>query len=99
MLKQIILGTREESVKYHGRVKFLVFQCNFCRREFSKMESYARKQVKIHRNACCFCSPACRVQYFKNKSKEKVVSQVIVSDVYSKTETSVFGWIKDMLKK
>ena len=25
-------------------------------KKFSKMESYSKKQLKIHKNACCFCS-------------------------------------------
>jgi len=64
MIKQLIVGSQYLPVKYHGKVKFLTFECNFCHKTFSKMESYARKQVKIHRNACCFCSPVCRTKYF-----------------------------------
>jgi len=99
MLKQIILGTRYERVKYHSQVKYIVFQCNYCGKEFARMESYARKQVKIHKNACCFCSPGCRVKYFKNQSDDKTVSHIIAVQKELDKSKSVLSWVKNMLKK
>lgn len=92
MLKQKIIGTEYKKIKYHGEVKHLLFECNNCHKQFSKMESYCRKQVKIHKNACCFCSPNCRNQYFKKlgNSKKTVVKS---SPVRTKT-TPVIGWLK-----
>jgi len=36
------------------------------------MESYAKKQFKIHKNACCFCSPDCRNNYFQRLRKKQI---------------------------
>lgn len=66
MLKQIIVGEELVPVKYHGQVKFLVFECNQCHTQFKKEESYYRKQTKRRAHACCFCSPKCRTTYQMN---------------------------------
>lgn len=69
MLKQTIKGEKSLKVKYHGEVKFLIFECNSCHKNFEKQESYFRKQSKTRQTACCFCSPECRTEYFtKNKN-------------------------------
>lgn len=67
MLTQIIRGETELPVKYHGKVKFIIFECNNCHKEFNKPVSYYRKQLKTRENACCFCSPECRTAYLKQK--------------------------------
>jgi hypothetical protein len=68
MARQIILGTEERPVKYHGMVKFVVFECNNCHNNFSKQESYFRKQLKTRESACCFCSAKCRTSYIAKKT-------------------------------
>lgn len=65
MLKQVIIGTEYKKIKYHGEIKHVIFKCNTCGKKFSKMESYCRKQIKIHKSACCFCCPDCRNRYFQ----------------------------------
>lgn len=65
MLKQVIIGTEYKKIKYHGEIKHIIFKCNTCGKKFSKMESYCRKQIKIHKSACCFCCPDCRNRYFQ----------------------------------
>lgn len=69
MLTQKIISSENKPVKYHGNIKFITFECNFCRRHFSKMASYYKKQLKSRPHACCFCSPECRNDYFKESAK------------------------------
>lgn len=72
MLKQIIVGTEYHPVKFHGKVKHLVFECNTCGKRFLKLESYVKKQMKKRTNVCCFCSADCRVKYADvSESREK----------------------------
>ena len=94
MLTQKIIGTEYKKIKYHGQVKFLIFECNNCRKKFSKMESYCKKQLKIHKHACCFCSPKCRDQYFRKQS----AAQGTPKGNSHKKETSLFGWINKLLR-
>ena len=95
MIKQLIKGSEKRAVKYHGEVNFLIFECNFCHKSFSKMESYARKQVRIHRNACCFCSPACRTKFFAKSlprgpmAKEQVGPSPVIHAQATPTDTVV----------
>ncbi|KKS96478.1 MAG: hypothetical protein UV73_C0010G0063 [Candidatus Gottesmanbacteria bacterium GW2011_GWA2_43_14] len=102
MLQQTILGTEMRQVKYHGKVKFLLFKCNNCRKSFSRMESYCRKQVKIHKNACCFCSPECRTNYFKNakfpQAADKRLSETPKKPQAGDAKSSFFGWLGKILK-
>ncbi|OGG22045.1 hypothetical protein A3J20_02770 [Candidatus Gottesmanbacteria bacterium RIFCSPLOWO2_02_FULL_42_29] len=98
-LQQKILGTEMRQVKYHGNVKFLIFECNNCLKPFSRMESYSRKQVKIHKNACCFCSPECRTSYFK-KTKFQAPSaekRSAAAKPKTKGKSSFFGWLGKLL--
>ena|SRR3990167_7469310 len=94
MLTQKILGSEYKKIKYHGLVKFLIFECNNCRKSFSKMESYSKKQLKIHKNACCFCSADCRNDYFNQKTKETVKkAHTPVVAVSKGNGKSVMGWL------
>ncbi|OGG03660.1 hypothetical protein A2W14_04055 [Candidatus Gottesmanbacteria bacterium RBG_16_37_8] len=93
MLTQKIIGTQYKKVKYHGQVKFLIFECNNCHKHFSKMESYSKKQLKIHKHACCFCSPKCRDAYFRKQNKQKSKSR----GNSHKKDSSLFGWINKIL--
>lgn len=63
MLKHIIVGSEYHPVKFHGKVKHLIFECNTCSKRFMKLESYVKKQMKKRQNVCCFCSAECRVKY------------------------------------
>lgn len=56
-------------VKHHGKVKYLELECNFCHKHFDKQESYVRKQSRMRKSACCFCSIACRLNYYKKDQK------------------------------
>jgi hypothetical protein len=102
MLKQIIKGEKEVSLKFHGKVKFMVFECNQCHKDFEKPASYYRKQMKTRKNSCCFCSPQCRVKYLK--VAKPISSKDIVSEPVSKVVTSslqvkqkgFFSAIKDL---
>jgi hypothetical protein len=88
VVSQIIKKSEYRPIKYHGQVKFLVFECNNCHKEFSRQESYARKQVKIHKNACTFCSPLCRTAFFKGKtSAVKGTFEEVVGKFGMPTET------------
>src|SRR3989338_35395 len=113
MLTQKIIGTEYKKVKYHGSVKFLIFECNFCSKRFSKMESYCRKQLKIHKNACCFCSPLCRNKYFlpefgarsKSASKDYNGSRLKSSSTQRRgtvpktaKDESFFGWFNRLFE-
>ncbi|MCJ7740287.1 hypothetical protein MUP32_03135 [Candidatus Microgenomates bacterium] len=73
MLKQILVDSINLPVKYHNKIKFLIFECNHCHKHFKKQESYYRKQLKRRKIACCFCSPKCRSRYFFAQ-KDKPVS-------------------------
>lgn len=68
MPKQIVIGTEDRPIKYHGQVKFVVFECNNCHKHFAKQESYFRKQLKTRENACCFCSAGCRTTYHAKRN-------------------------------
>lgn len=70
MLTQIIKGEKFIPIKFHGNVKHLVFACNVCGKEFVKPESYFKKQSKMRKHACCFCSPKCRSQYLYQHKDE-----------------------------
>src|SRR3990172_11367523 len=99
MLTQKIIGTEYKKVKYHGQIKFLIFECNNCRKHFSKMESYCKKQLKIHPHACCFCSPDCRNRYFNKKtavSKKRIQKTISVNS--HKKGSSFFGWLNNLLE-
>lgn len=97
MLTQKIIGSEYKKVKYHGMVKFLIFKCNNCRKKFSKMESYSKKQLKIHKNACCFCSASCRNNYFNNKSPQKSKASSKQSPQVSRGNgKSVLGWLNKL---
>ena len=99
MLNQKIIGTEYKKVKYHVQVKFIIFECNNCRKHFSKMESYCRKQLKIHKNACCFCTPNCRNEYFNNSLKERIQNEVIKpSGNSNNNKSSFFGWLNKLLE-
>lgn len=109
MLTQKIIGTEYKTVKYHGNVKFLIFECNNCSKQFSKMESYSKKQLKIHKNACCFCSPNCRNIYFNQKLMQKLEMQnkteppsspppLREPEAKKKESTSFFGWLNKVLE-
>lgn len=99
MLTQKIIGTEYKKVKYHGQVKYLIFECNNCGKQFSKMESYSKKQLKIHEHACCFCSPDCRNYYFNKKLIKKQAPVASSSEPDSdKKNTSFFGWLNKILE-
>lgn len=68
MPKQIVIGTEDRPVKYHNKVKYVIFECNNCHKQFAKQESYFRKQLKTRENACCFCSAGCRTTYHAKKN-------------------------------
>lgn len=89
MLRQKIVGSEMRAVKYHDKVKFLHFECNNCHKTFAKLESYSRKQLKIHKNACCFCSPDCRTKYFKRLKKAVPLPK--------DRGTSIFNWINKII--
>jgi len=81
MLKQMVIGVNEKPVKYHGLVKFVVFECNNCHKQFEKQESYFKKQMKTRDNACCFCSPRCRSLYL---TKNNIIAHTYKSAVGKK---------------
>lgn len=98
MLKHKILGQETKSVKYHGTVKFIIFECNTCGEHFSKMESYCKKQFKTHKNACCFCSARCRNIYINNL--KKVNSNMATSqNTIHKKKFSFFTWLGEAFKE
>lgn len=87
MLAQIHKGGKEVILKFHGKVKFMVFECNRCHKDFEKPASYYRKQMKTRKNSCCFCSPDCRVKYFKAEKPVGAVAQIISEKVQTVTPT------------
>lgn len=97
MLKQIIIGTKEEKIKYHGSVRFLLFECNMCHRQFTQLTSYFRKQVKKRPTACCFCSPACRTKYFF-QNKHIPEGRQVPTEQKVKESISPFGWLSRLFK-
>jgi len=100
MLTQKIIGTEYKKVKYHGQIKYLIFECNNCGKQFSKMESYAKKQLRIHKHACCFCSPDCRNKFFNKKIAGKNMpgqKKYRIRSSQHKSQ-SFFGWLNKMLE-
>lgn len=66
MMSQVIRGETYKDIKYHGKVKYFIFECNHCHAPFEKLESYFSKQLKKRKNACCFCTAACRARYISD---------------------------------
>ena len=108
MLKQIVVKEKMILVKHQGKVKYLELECNFCHRHFDKQESYVRKQSRMRKSACCFCSIACRLNYYKKDQKspnpsiksEKVEKkQIIVEKSEDKKDTKKRPPITTFLRK
>jgi len=54
---------------------------------------------KIHKNACCFCSPECRTAYFKKTKFQAPSAEKSQAAVKAKTsgKSSFFGWLGKLL--
>ena len=69
MIKQKIIKTFYKATdKFHKRVKHLVFICNSCNKNFIRLASCYRKQLKTSKNACCFCSMSCKSKWIAKKT-------------------------------
>lgn len=79
MLKQIIVGSEDKKIKFHGYIKYIIFECNKCHKHFSKQESYYKKQLKNRKGACCFCSPRCRSRFLYSQSRLGVEKESVVT--------------------
>ncbi len=98
MPKQIIKATKLVPVKYHGKVKYLVFECNYCHREFVKPESYYKKQLKTRKNACCFCSPQCLLDSQGRKDCRKKPARNIDKAFSQKDNPKKKGFFSSFIK-
>jgi hypothetical protein len=59
-MTRIIKSFYKKTDKFHPHVKFYVFKCYWCHKEFSKMASDYRQQIKVKKNPYKFCSRPCK---------------------------------------